>query len=37
MAARERVQALGGSFGTDSPTPERRVMRALLPTVPLHA
>jgi glucose-6-phosphate-specific signal transduction histidine kinase len=37
MAARERVLALGGSFSADSPTPERRVLRALLPATPVHA
>jgi signal transduction histidine kinase len=37
MAARERVLALGGSFTADSPTPDRRVLRALLPAVPMHA
>lgn len=37
MAARERVLALGGSFSADSPTPDRRILRALLPAGPLHA
>jgi signal transduction histidine kinase len=37
MAARERVLALGGSFSADSPTSDRRVLRALLPAVPVHA
>jgi hypothetical protein len=32
MAARERVVALGGSFTVD-----QRVLRALLPTLPVHA
>ena len=37
VAARERVLALGGSFSDDSPTPDRRVLRAQLPAVPMHA
>jgi signal transduction histidine kinase len=37
MAARERVLALGGSFSADSPAPQRRILRALLPAGPLHA
>jgi signal transduction histidine kinase len=37
MAARERVLVLGGSFSADTPSPGRRVVRAWLPAVPLHA
>jgi signal transduction histidine kinase len=36
-AARERVLVLGGSFTADTPSPGRRVVRAWLPAVPLHA
>jgi glucose-6-phosphate-specific signal transduction histidine kinase len=37
MAARERVAALGGTFDAATPAPDRRVLRARLPTVAVGA